>query len=517
MHRLILILCLTPRLSGSHEVQHQMYSHVTRKSRSNSPTVETSYVYSQYGNRPGQLSMYNNQVDKPNLYDFNLRKMKKSADKLGYDMSIMDSHASRELEDSFFPQTTPSMVKRDGDYELERALSDARYDSSRARSDNMVDKLKTLVHYQPSSDALHDVITMYDSGNDYHMDDDDVRTSSRSLYDNWPYFYHSPYEYEHIKDISDTEKAKDKRFAADTVKDVIPVHEHIENDSPHHYDSTPSYFRDRDNPIIGDEPFFSFVLNDYFDRSGDEDPLTFKGLHWGKDFDQDTYFPGTEDVKRNRRLEKDYYTTSRPPLTYPAPTRTSTSKITLAESVTQKYDNNLHEYDKYNTGQSSGSNYNSEFDNKANRYNGFKNFLDSFANKFGVEEHTQSNDYHHESNEDKGESRKGFRRVYHKDEYQEDNEFFDRNNSSTRTNNTGASKAHVNASEGILQSHAAAAVGNESSAANNSGNTNITKVEDSQKGHEAVSNVKNQFNKYIDVAKQAALRNNADYADQFKI
>lgn len=461
------------------------------------------------------MSTYNNQLDKPKV---GLRKItKKSADKLGYDVSLFDSHARREPEDSIYPHTTPFIVKRHGDYDLERALSDARYDSSRARSSGMLEKLKSLEHYRPPSDVINEVLSMYDSGNDYHMDEDDVRTSSRSLYDNWPYFYHSPYEYEHNKDISDTEKAKDKRYAADTVKDVIPVHEHIENDGPHNYENTPSYIHDRDNPMMGDEPFFSFVLNDYYERNNDDDPLIFKGIHWGKDFDQDTYIPGSEDVKRNRRLEKDYYTTIRPISTYSAPTHSDASKYTLADSATEKFANKIHEYDKFNTGQKRNSNYNSGFDNSANRYTGFKDFLDSFANKFGVEDHTRSNNYQHQTNQDKGESRKGFRRVYHKDEYQEDNEFFDRNNSSTRTDNRNDSKAHVKGAEGVLRSHAAAAVGNETSAANNSGNMNKTKFDDRQKGQETLTNLNSQFNKYIDVAKQAALSNNADYADHYKI
>lgn len=475
--------------------------------------MQSGYVFTQSNEKPGVYATFGDSDSELHPYTMMDTMGTKSAEKLKIESPIYE-----DVTERIMPHTTPSMLKREIDYELAKARSDAKYDSSRAKSDGIIEKLKSLMHYTPPPDVLNEIISGYDSSNEFHMDDDDVRTSSRGLYDNWPYFYHSPYEYEHNKDIFDMEKAKDKRYAADKIQSIIPVHEIIENDVPNDYERTAKYFRDvTDNPMVGDEPFFSFVLNDYFERSNEEDPLVFKGLDWGRDFDHNGFLSGMDDVIRNRRIEKTYHPTvsSKPDvLVYSTNVDSTTSQ---AVSATGKGHRKHSDFDKHENGAKKISNLKTEFENSENKYNGFKDFLDNFANKFGAEDHKKKIKYIHQTNKDKGENRKGFHRVYHKDEYQEDKDFYDNNNSSTRGEEKASSNAHIGGSEAYLRSQAAAAIGNVTNAANNSGITKDERFENSKKGHDKFNTLENQFNKYIDVAKQAALSNNADYIEQYRI
>uniref|UniRef100_A0A2A4K4I6 Uncharacterized protein n=1 Tax=Heliothis virescens TaxID=7102 RepID=A0A2A4K4I6_HELVI len=500
MRRLTIILCFISRvIYGTYTVQHHSYSeHISRKSRSNMPNVPQSYIYRHFpksgefsGSTQRDIMPYVPQESKP------VEKLRHKAPPI-YEAVIT-------------PYATPSSLKSDIDYEIAKSASNARYESSKMISNNALDKLKSVMHYHPI--PPNEITAGYDGSSEYHVDDDDVRTSSRSLYDNWPYFYHSPYEYEHNKDIFDAEKAKDKRYVSDEVKSIIPVHEVIENDGPG--DKDINYYDIKDNPITGDQPFFSFVLNDYFEKSGyDEDPLTFKGLEWGKDFDREILVPEI-DNDRNRRLENsNYYSTISPLATT---TQDIYSRYMNTESAANEGRRRQHEFNKRENGAKKYSDHNTEYDNKLNQYNGFKDFLDTFANKFGSEEHKKDSNIIHKVNRDKGENRKGFHRVYHKDEYQEDKEFFDNNNSSTRGEEKGSANTHVGGSEAYLRSQAAAAVGNQSNNASNSGKTRDKKFEKTHTGHDKSNTLENSFNTFIDVARQAALSNEADYADHYRI
>lgn len=500
MSRFAIILCFIPRvISGIYTtVRHETYSeHISRQSRSNLPTQHDGYVYRQF-DKPGVLS----QIGQPTVdpYAVNNHFESKSFRNSRSDMPV-------EYGDIIGPYTTPSSLKSEIDYALAKSAADARYEISKSSSDSMLDKLKSLMHYHPPPDVANEInMAGYDGTSDYHMDHDDIRSSSSSLYDNWPYFYHSPYEYEHNKDIFDTEKAKDKRYVADGHKNVIPVHEVIENDHPPGYDGTPKYLHTTDNPVGGDGPFFSFVLNDYFERSSDDDPIIFKGLDFANDFDHDTYVPKSD----GRKLRNSYYSTISPgTVNYDTYTK-------LAEAEKEKNRWRDNSFDKGEIGEKKNSQHKTGFENQANHYNGYKDFLDNFANKFGSEDVKKNLNYIRATNQDKGENKKGFRRVYHKDEYQEDKEFFDNNNSSAKGVEKGGYNAHVGGSEAYLRSQAAAAVGNQNNAHSNAGNTNDAKFSNSHKGHDRLNTLESSLNKYRNVAKDAALSNNADYSDSFR-
>ncbi|KPJ01296.1 hypothetical protein RR46_01431 [Papilio xuthus] len=64
------------------------------------------------------------------------------------------------------------------------------------------------------------------------------------------------------------------------------------------------YGSDPDNPVFGDQAFFSFILNDYFDRNIEDDPKLMEDVRWGKDFDKE--LTAKRDAKRVRRLENYY-------------------------------------------------------------------------------------------------------------------------------------------------------------------------------------------------------------------
>ncbi|KAJ8709340.1 hypothetical protein PYW07_009166 [Mythimna separata] len=504
MSRLAIILCLIPRvISGIYTtVRHETYSeHISRQSRSNLPTLRDGYVYRQF-DKPGVHSAVGQPTVDP--YVVNNQFEPKSFRKVRHDSPIGYEHLT-------LPYATPSTLKSEVDYAIAKSAADARYESSKSSSDTMLDKLKSLMHYRPPQDMDSDRnVVGYDGISDYRsMDDDDVRSSSRN-YDNWPYFYHSPYEYEHNKDIFDTQKAKDKRYVADGFDHIIPVNEVIEDDHPQGYDRRAKHLREgSDNPITGDEPFFSFVLNDYYEKSGDDDPVIFKGLDFVNDFDHDTSLPEPDDNRISRRLGNNYYSTIRPATVHHA----AYKNLAELESSTIKNSKGDRTFDKHENGAKKNAELKTGFENHANRYNGFKDFLDNFSNKFGSEDLTKNINYIRSMNQDKGENNKGFRRVYHKDEYQEDKEFYNNNNSSAKGLEKGGFNAHLGGSEAYLRSQAAAALGNESQAASNAGSTSDAKFDNSHRGHDRYNMLDNKLHKYRNVAKAAAQSNNADYVD----
>ncbi|XP_059051933.1 uncharacterized protein LOC131846613 [Achroia grisella] len=413
-------------------------------------------------------------------------------------------------------------TKYDLDYEKAKAdtMYDSKYIPEKIKSDAMYERLKSVMYYNPSgANSINEV--GYDMS-DYHIDDNDVRTSSRSAYDSWPYYYHSPYEYEVMKMDSDIEKVKDKRYVVDVPKDIIPVYENADYDISNEYEppvSTPRYYREvsTDNPIVGNEPFFSFVLNDYFDKNRDDDHLDFKGLDWAKDFDHETSYPDIDEyVRKHRRLEDGKQVTRHPTYTQ-ANHVENDARAEQGKSSTEKGYTKKHGFDKNNKGEHTNEQHKQGYENANNNYRGFKDFVDSFANKFGAEEHKKDGNYIINKNQDKGENRKGFRRVYHKDEYQEDNEFFDNNRNTVRADEKGSSSLHNGGTGGLLQSHAAAAIGNEASASQKAGNTENKKFENSHKGHDFRNGYDSNFNRYRDVAKKAAQSNSADYSDNFRV
>ncbi|XP_028166318.1 uncharacterized protein LOC114357070 [Ostrinia furnacalis] len=532
MFRAVLIFLLLARVNTElKSVQQSVY--VSRKSRSNSAPIETGYVYSQVNNKPGTLAMFGS--DASNYNSFGIGQYNDYPGETSkYDKkSAPYKYASMEdVRPAIMPYTEPPMSSYDINYSKSKAEMkfDSHYLPSKMKSDAMYEKLKSLMHYKyPDNGPMVD--GAYDTMNDYRIDEDDIRTSSRSTYDSWPYFYHSPYEYEAMKMGSDVEKAKDKRYISQSNQDSIPVHEDVD-DIPHYYnrpvETTIRYDRDTsaDNPVFGDQAFFSFVLNDYFDKSSEEDPLIFKGLDWGKEFDHEASLPDMDDyLKRDRRLgskknydskTKNYDNNARDQTSQKSIQNYDSSKLAAGESSTEKGYNKKHAFDKHEKGDERKSDNRSAYENAGNNYRGFKDFVDTFANKFGGEEHMKDSKYVLKQNADKGENRKGFRRVYHKDEYQEDNEFFDNTNNSAKAEEKGGSTVHRGGSEAFLKSHATAATGNEANAYNNAGNALNNSFERNHKGHDQNKGFDNEFNRYRDVAKKAALSNSADYIDRYR-
>lgn len=526
MYRAVLFV-LFLMLVGAERRSVQQSVFVSRKSRSNSAPSETGYVYSQYNNHPGTLAMFGNDASEYNSYslgqysDYPLsgpsRYMHKKSAPITY-----PSHSELLVKEEIRPYTSSPPLPS---YEYLKAKAETKYESnflpSKIKSDAMYEKLKSLMHYKyPDESSMNEV--NYDSLSDYHIDDDDVRTSSRTSYDSWPYFYHSPYEYEAMKIDYDKQKAKDKRYIMENNKEVIPVHEDVE-DIPHYFNQPTSSRYDRqvttDNPVYGDQPFFSFVLNDYFDKSNEDDSLVFKGLDWGKEFDHEPNLPDVDDyLKRNRRLGNNNYSNSHVNnnngnTNIKSKKEYDSSKIAAADSTTEKGYNKKHEFDMHEKGNEHKENHKSAYENSGNNYRGFKDFVDTFANRFGGEDHKKDAKYVLKKNQDKGENRKGFRRVYHKDEYQEEDEFYDNSNSTAKAEEKGGSSVHHGGSAAVLQSHAAAAIGNEASGYNNAGNTAKNNFENRHRGNKINKGFDSEFNRYRDVAKKAAESNTADYVD----
>ncbi|XP_030020719.1 uncharacterized protein LOC115440518 [Manduca sexta] len=516
MIRVILLLCFISRVLTMRS-HHQVY--VSRKSRSNSVPTNAGYVYSQFNNDPASFSTFGysarDDSSGESLERYNPLELKHSVQ---YSAPIA---AMKSVGDHVY--TTPSTSQYGVDYEI--AKSEAKYNSkfmpSKLKTDAMYERLKSIMHYHPPVDSGY--MTTY-GHNEYNVDDDDVRSNSRSSYDNWPYYYHSPYEYEHMKIDSEIEKAKDKRYAADSARVSIPVHEDLDGDPHNTFGplTTERYNPARDNPIIGDQPFFSFVLNDYFDRSKEDDTFIFKGLDWGKDFDHGSSAPELDDyLRRTRRLESNY--DWKPMPYYNDGTLDSLLrrpyegiKTAQGEGSTQNLDDKQHEYNNHETGNHEVENHKTQHQHAGNKHEGFKTFADAFAKKFGSEDHKKDSTYLIKRNQDKGEKKKGFRRVYHKNEYQEEDEFYDNNNSSAKAEEKGSSNTQIGGIEESAQGHAVGEIKNESSAFNKDRNTDKNIFKNNHQRYGSVKGLDKQFNKYRDVAKKAAQSNNADYHDNFR-
>ncbi|XP_049885604.1 uncharacterized protein LOC126380315 [Pectinophora gossypiella] len=449
---------------------------------------------------------------KPSSLESSISKVSKEkyVDKTGVTVTDKYSHKDNHTDHNNY------LEPRDYNVAKAEAKYSSHYLPSKIKSDALYERLKSLMHYRPSTSEVKTDYSFNPVLDFHHVDDDDIRTSSRVSYESWPYFFHTPYEYEHTKINSDIQKAKDKRFAVDTDHKVIPVHEH-------HHDM-PSYYRPPlttihqtttpDNPISGHQPFFSFVLHDYFDKKvGDDDPLTFKGLNLGEDSYYDSKLQVHDDYgKRNRRLHEDF-----PDSDYEVlDVNYDTAGLDRGESATERGYKKKHGYDQHEKGNSKNNEEKTVTEKSHHKYRGFKDFVDSFANRFGNEDHNRNVQYALKKNQDKGEKRKGFHRVYHKDEYQVDNEFYDNNNISSHGEESGKSALRRGGSEGVLQSHSAAALENEADAYNKAASAHGHNYENNKSGLENVLGLNNDFHRYIDVAKKAALSNNADYTDTYK-
>lgn len=583
MTRLLLLLVFVVRASS--ELQLMKYQmHVSRKSRSNAAPVESGYVYSKVNDNPGTIATFGNDVNvhapqvfepsvelgmENNFSDTYNKKSAVSSDNTVLDKVPMidntvknyggeysgylgsfnkDKHSDKTINHSpsihylkepsasyKFPsvhsgfsgtEISPAVTEHSNspfsvDYQIAKA--EAKYNSkfmpSKIRSDIEFEKLKSAMHYRPSSDLAYDLT--YNTFNNFYVDEDDVRTSSRSPYDGWPYFYHSPYEYDLNKVSPDNslQKAIDKRYAVDSNPNhrTIPVYEHQEYDKP--YNTKYIESTTQDNPISGHQPFFSFVLNDYYEKSGEDDALNFKGLEWGQDFDYGHGRPAMEDITaKHQRLSRQDNTHNHEYSGNHLSNEGNKEKYNshesgFGDSSTEKGYKKNHEYVNQEKDDKESSDYQKKFEKKGQNQKQFKDFVDTFANKFGAEKNNRNAKYALQRNQDKGEKKKGFRRVYHKDEYQEDNEFYDNTNNKAHVHEDAESMGHSGGSEAFLKSHAKATTGDESNSHSDKGNTHKSHFKKNHSGMNKSEGTDYDFNRYRDEAKKAARINSAEYPD----
>ncbi|XP_038207524.1 putative uncharacterized protein DDB_G0282133 [Zerene cesonia] len=500
MRRSIILFYL---LSGAYTqmktYQHQIF--MARKTRSNAPPMQTGYSYSRVNDGPGLISVFNNNIGN------------ESATQITNKSQHGDAAISNEEDKN---NRTNKFIKTDN-VTSERSLVN-KETKIKTTSDHHVENHTERLEAKPTT--LNEFIMNYNGNTDYRVDDDDLRKDS-NMYDGWPYFHRSPYDYEYIKYDNESDKAKDKRFIYDIIDRVIPVKEVINNDIPPPYynpateskENEPEYPSNNnyDNPMYGNQPFFSSVLSDYFDSNYEEDPLTFKGLNWIKDFDNKRTYSDIDDSnKRVRRLQIDEPKHESPTNKYYIDYN-SDENSAVADTGFNKYSNREDESlrEKIKDDNKKRHRYNGD------SYRGFKDFVDSFANKFGSEGHNKDTNYKVNRTQDKGEKKKGFRRVYHKDEYQEDNEFYDNTNNKTSLTESGGSKYNIGGSEAILGSRAAAAINNEGNALTQIGNKDTQSDLKRNKDRYNTNGHDFNFHHYKDIARMAAIQNNADYFDPF--
>lgn len=453
--------------------------------RSEFAPIETSYLYNQVNN-PGVLSLFGSDstTRKPALENYSELKP------FLYEMQNQPIDVSKKI----FRPYEASLAKRDLGYALSKY--NANFLPSKIRTDGMYERLKSAMHYLP--DDMSEMISRYDSS-DYHTDYDDIRTSSRGVYDNWPSNHRFPYEYDHAMEIdAEIEKTVD-------LAKVIPIHEDLSQDIPNSYNpifTTDHYRATTDNPIMGHDPFFSFVLNDYFEKNNYDidQPIT----------DREQY-----STRNRRRLEENFPTS-------PVEHETANfhlnhgqkdKKSVYSDSVTEKVFAKKHEFDKHKKGDKKNEN---DITKHEQKYSGFKDFFELFANKFGAEDYKKDSKLSLRRNKDNGEKRKGFHRVYHKDEYQEDNEFYNNNDNNSKSEEKGSLNAHIGGSEGLLTSHAAAeSLGKQKNSFNNDDNAEKYIFDNNHTGRGTTKLFDEHINRYRDVVTQAAQFDNADYSDHY--
>ncbi|XP_046972099.1 uncharacterized protein LOC124538892 [Vanessa cardui] len=475
MRRIFVLLCLITR--ACLEMQTVQHFYISRKTRSSLLPMQSGYVYTQVNNEPVQFSTFYNKLSD--------RSRTETGDQVDSSLKL-DEKKRKEKGSQLFDSSYNNRTK--GPPASRKDPHDSMFDRN---------------EYQ--NVASSNIESTYDTDHDFHTDDEDIRTDSRNYY-GWPYFYHNLYEYEPMKFNVEYEKAKDKRFISSEVDRIIPVYENSNEDIPESEIYT-SYndmnVLTTDNPNYGNQPFFSYVLNDYFDQTYNDDPLNFKGVPWAKEFDHKKPFQDIYDSsKRVRRLDDNnpgYHSDF------------SLGRDALQESLHGKsyasdYDSAVKENGKKNK-----HNYKGDYKKNDQNYGGFKDFADAFTNRFGSEDHNKVAKYSIKNNNDKGGKKKGFRKVYHKDEYQEHDEFYDDNNSSVNKEENGESKVRVGGSDAFLRSQAAAALENTENELNRAEDIASHNYDQQHTGKQRHRGNENNYNQFRDLVKNAAFSNNADY------
>ncbi|KPJ17962.1 hypothetical protein RR48_07359 [Papilio machaon] len=229
------------------------------------------------------------------------------------------------------------------------------------------------------------------------------------------------------------------------------------------------YGSDPDNPVFGDQAFFSFILNDYFDRNIEDDPKLMEDVRWGKDFDKE--LTAKRDAKRVRRLENYYIPVSS--------TETTTSDTTEA-----KYIMEAEEIIKSLTAK--------PIKKDSDSHKEFKSIVNMFVTKFGSNNRTNGTLVLRKRQD----MNRNNLITEEKDEYQEAGELL----LALVANYNNENKVEENENENV---------------------TTLSEFEQFMNAHETHSETRrddykeipNALSRFRHVAKNVALVNNADYVD----
>lgn len=338
----------------------------------------------------------------------------------------------------------------------------------------------------------------------YDSDSEDIRTASGSAYEAWPYFHQYPFEYTHSDIDIEIAKAKDKRYASgDTyrpIRDIIPVHEVIEEDTsiPYRY-STPSPYADY--PLAGEQPFFSYVIQDYGTTKSpdDDDSFSFNSFVVPHGYEADKHYHDHDNVYYPPK--EHYYNNG----------HKHHIDATTKNKVKDKGYDKKQAFDKHEKGSNENAKKKAAYEESEKNYNGFKKFSENFANKFGAEENNKDAKYIMKNLQDKAEKKKGFHRVYHKDEYQMDKEFYDNTANLVNAEEKGDSKFKNGGSAGSLESQAVAAIGDRADASHKAGSSSRNKFANSHSGFDGSTGRDKHYDRYNNINTHEEL-DNSDYA-----
>ncbi|XP_023948124.2 uncharacterized protein LOC112053075 [Bicyclus anynana] len=397
--------------------------------------------------------------------------------------------------------------------------SPERQESSNTSSD--VPSLSVTARYSlwPASGAASNAMKGY--GSVFRIDDEDLRADVKTSFYFWPLFYQTLYEFEPTS-LGEAKKAIDKRFAMPTAGKIIPVHENvdetIDDDSGSNRNAIQDYKHTEagatESPVNYDnKPLLYNGINDSFNKTNEDDSTTLKELPWEREMDHEMSSQDIEDSERLRRLQENNPSSNRKENTNTLVAHDGLDA--LQESVRNQGRNSYRESASNEKGDDNRHSYGGDYEYEGDNYRGFEDFVDSFANKYGLEEHDREAKFAKKNNADKGEKKKGFRTVYHKDEYQEHHDFFDNTDNNENVEEKGASKVHIGGSEGIVRSLAGAATGKDKSKLKNTENIERNQYERNQIDKEGLTDVEQELEQYRDVIKRMAQSDNAQYFDRY--
>ncbi|XP_045779429.1 uncharacterized protein LOC123876997 [Maniola jurtina] len=495
--RAIVLLCLLTRAAADAQAVQRYFA--ARRTSPGAAPVRAGYVYRQTLNGPATIQTFHT------LHSDTEGKgsaVENATDSEANKLKEKSTESSKEIKSNIMTSKGPMMTSKNSISFSEHKLwpeTDA------------TGKLKLA-----ASRVLNSYI--------FRADDEDIRTGFRNPFDIWPFPYQKLYEPK--KDL-DVEKVKDKRSAIPKLEKVIPVHEKVDETTDDRHsenkdNSTQDYKHTNaattDKPIFGNQPFSSYAPNDYFDKTDEDDLITFKGHPWGKEFDQEMGLQNIDDyAKRVRRLE------GNSPKANSNREENKKKMITLTEHDASRESLNSKGRDSHREAESSEKRDDSEhsYDGMhqydGDHYRGFKDFADSFAHRFGSEDHNREANYAKKNNANKGEKKKGFRTIHHKDEYQEHHDFFDNTGNSENADEKGSSKVHIGGSEALLRSSAGAAAGSDVNKLRNAENIERNQYERNHEDKQRYNGIERELDHYRDVAKHTALSDDEDYVDRYMI